>query len=148
MRPADHEKIAATVQQLDADLPDDQRTQFKSHPLRDAVVDAVLPILRTMLPSVVLASDTKNNAITAYASRRDHQLIEAAIAGVQPNVPDENRPRVVVYHVPDADPVAFAQMLATILPTGRFSGDRESRNWPRGERPRSRRRSKSRSRAC
>src|SRR3954464_7307416 len=98
--------------------------QMLSHPLNDTSPEAVTLMLRSIAPSVVLTSDTKNSAIVAWATRADQELIRRAIEQAQPNVADENRSRVVVYPVPDADPIQLAAMLTTVFPNARFSGDR------------------------
>lgn len=123
-RPADHERIQEAVAELDAELPEEQRIEIMSHPLGKADVTAVLLVLRSLLPEVTVTSDTKNVALVAWARKRDQEVIRRAIAGAQPDVPEGQRPSIVVYEVPDADPIQVAAMLATIVPTGRFTGDR------------------------
>jgi type II secretory pathway component GspD/PulD (secretin) len=123
-RAADHERIAEAVAELDAELPEEQRIEIMSHPLGKADVTAVLLVLRSLLPEVTVTSDTKNVALVAWARKRDQEVIRRAIAGAQPDVPEGERPSIVVYEVPDADPIQVAAMLATVVPTGRFTGDR------------------------
>lgn len=123
-RAADHERIAEAVAELDAELPEEQRIEIMSHPLGKADVSAVLLVLRSLLPEVTVTSDAKNVALVAWARKRDQEVIRRAIAGAQPDVPEGERPSIVVYEVPDADPIQVAAMLATVVPTGRFTGDR------------------------
>ncbi len=123
-RAEDHERIAEAVAELDAELPEEQRIEIMSHPLGKADVTAVLLVLRSLLPEVTVTSDTKNVALVAWARKRDQEVIRRAIAGAQPDVPEGERPSIVVYEVPDADPIQVAAMLATVVPTGRFTGDR------------------------
>ncbi|MGD9646727.1 MAG: secretin N-terminal domain-containing protein [Pirellulales bacterium] len=125
-RPEDHEQIRAAVDELDAELPDEQRIEIMSHPLGKADASAVLSVLRSLLPEVTVTSDTKNSALVAWARKRDQEVIRRSIAGAQPDVPEAERPSIVVYEVPDADPIQVASMLSTIVPTGRFTGDRAS----------------------
>jgi type II secretory pathway component GspD/PulD (secretin) len=123
-RPADHERIAEAVAELDAELPAEQRIEIMSHPLGKADATAVLLVLRSLIPEVTVTSDTKNVSLVAWARKRDQEVIRRAIAGAQPDVPEGERPSIVVYEVPDADPIQVAAMLATVVPTGRFTGDR------------------------
>lgn len=123
-RAEDQKRIQETIEQIDADMPDDQRLRLMSHPLGQASADTLLSMLRTMLPEVQVVSDAKNNALVAWARARDQEVIQQAVAQAQPNTPDEDRARMVVYPVTDADPVQLASMLSTIFPTARFTGDR------------------------
>lgn len=125
-KPADQERIKQTVEQVDADVPDDQRMQLMSHPLRSASAEAVTVVLRSVAPALVLTSDTKNASLVAWGTRQDQELVRRAIEQSQPNIPETDRSRVVVYPVFDADPAQVASMLATVFPTARFSGDRTS----------------------
>ncbi|MBX9790745.1 MAG: hypothetical protein K2Y37_17650 [Pirellulales bacterium] len=125
-RPADHERIRQAVAELDADVAEDQRVEIMSHSLGKADASAVLTVLRSLLPEVTVTNDTKNVALVAWARKRDQEVIRQAIAGAQPDVPDAQRPSVVVYEVPDADPIQVAAMLSTVVPMGRFTGDRAS----------------------
>ncbi len=117
-------KIRATVEQLDSDLPADQRLELMSHPVGDASPDTLIALLRSILPEVQAVSDVKNNAVVAWARKGDQEVVRRAIEQAQPNIPAEERQQLVVYHVADADPVQVASMLTTILPTARFTGDR------------------------
>lgn len=122
--PTDQQKIRETIEQLDADVPADQRLQLMSHPIGDAAPDTLITMLRTILPEVQVVNDVKNSALVAWARTNDQEVIRRAIEQAQPNTPDDQRSQVAVYPVVDADPIQVASMLYTIFPAGRFSGDR------------------------
>jgi type II secretory pathway component GspD/PulD (secretin) len=123
-RPADQDKVRQTVEQLDQELPEDERMELLSHPLGEASADAVLGVLRTVLPTVQVISDSKNSSLVAFAAKRDQQVVRRAIEQSQPNTPEAERMKAVVYEVHDADPLQLSSMLASVYPTARFSGDR------------------------
>jgi type II secretory pathway component GspD/PulD (secretin) len=125
-RPRDQQRIRKTIEQMDADLPEEQRLQLMSHPLGKASPDAILTMLRSIVPDVQVVSDAKNSAIVAWARKKDQQTIARVIGQAQPTTPEADRATLVVYPVPDADPIQLASMLATVFPNARFSGDRTS----------------------
>ena len=122
--PLQHELISTTIQQMDGDAPAGSRFELKSHPVRKATSHTALSMLSTLLPDVQLIEDAPAGAIVAWARTADHDLIRRTLDGLQPNVPEGERPHVVVYRVPKADPVPLADMLQAVVPTARLSANR------------------------
>lgn len=124
--PTQHELIATTIQQMDSDVPEGSRFQLKSHPLGEATAATAMTMLATLLPEVQLVQDEPAGALVAWARESDHDVIRRTVEGLQPSVPAEERPTVVVYQVPKADPVPLVDMLQAVVPQARLSADRSS----------------------
>lgn len=127
-RPSDQEVIRQTVEEMDADVPAESRSKLMMHPLENASPEAAQSILLTLLPDVKLVLDSKAGAIVAWARVSEHETIKNALEGLQPELPEEDRPRVVIYSIDKADPVPLANMLQTVVPKALLSADRTNQS--------------------
>lgn len=127
-RPKEHEQIKAAVEQIDQDAPPEQRLQLKAHPLDKADASTALAMVRALLPAVQTINDAKNNTLAAWARAGEQETIQAVIARLQPDVPADKAPKLVVHAVNNADPVGMLSMLQPLAPLAKLTADRESKS--------------------
>ncbi|MBL9124612.1 MAG: hypothetical protein JNG90_13335, partial [Planctomycetaceae bacterium] len=124
----DHEQVAATLAAVEANAAE-QQPVLEIYPLNLAQskkVQLVLAALSADLVGLRSVPDPESGQLSVWASPAQQEQVKSIIEQVVREVPEEQRARIVVYPIPDADPVALASMLQSVAPSARFSGDRQN----------------------
>ena len=123
--PEDHDKIAATVEQLDADP--DETLQTRVYPLTDADPRTAGAALAKLLPRATFSPDAASRILLATASEADHEKIKATVDQMNGGADGELETRV--YPLIEGDPAAAVQALSRLLPNVTFAADANGRTF-------------------
>lgn len=126
--PADHEKIAATVAQMDAGDSAGQTQILKTYSLKSADGSSTVNMLQNLFatfPEVRISLDTKNDAIVALAPAAQHEKIQQSINDMD----KEGSGRTSqVYRLKTGDPQAAYSVLQNLTPRAQLAVDYRSRS--------------------
>ncbi len=141
-RPAEQEKIKATIDELVKQVPQGAATKLVIYNLESGgagAVSAAASILRYMFPEAYFAPAGEPGKLIAAASPADHVRIQSVISDIGKKEPPETAPRIVVYRAKSAAPVpgrrgAYAAraefgaipMLRTMFPEAQIAPGAES----------------------
>lgn len=119
-------QVRALVEQMDRAPEPGQQLQLRSHPWGRADATAALGMLRLLVPEAQLVPDAKNQTLIAWAAGADQAMIEEALARLQSEVPERERPKLVIYPAGKATAAIAANVLAPLFPTARFTADAQA----------------------
>jgi len=126
--PEDHEKIKATIEQMDRPADDGDAPALRSYALKSADASTVLNMLQNLFAGsseTRLAAETRNDTIVALARPKEHEMIRSAIAELEKNQSGRT-PRV--YRFKNADPYAASTVLSTLTPKAQVAVDAKNRS--------------------
>src|SRR3972149_7724144 len=101
--PEDHEKIKATIEQMDRPGDGGDAPVLRSYSLKSADAATALGVLQNLfasLPDRRLSADYKNDVIVAFARPKEHETIQASLDELQKK---ESGRTSKVYHLQHAD---------------------------------------------
>ena len=124
----EHEKIAATIKEMDNSEAEGLSSQLRSYPVQSADVRTLSQALQRVFrrrPGVEVSFDRENNSIVAVASAAEHEKIAAFIQDA-----DKQGQKTIsrVYRFENADPQAAFRILRTLTPRAEAAVDQNSRS--------------------
>ncbi len=124
---ADHEKIRATLEQMDKQDESGQAPILRSYTLKSADISSALSVLQNLFATssdVRLSADYKNDTIVAFAPPKSHETIQASLDELQKK--DSGRTSQV-YSLKYADPSSAYSILSSITPRATITIDSKAR---------------------
>lgn len=124
----DHEQVAATLAAIEEGTAVEGPTLvvYPLNQTQSKKLQAVLTALATDLVGLRSVPDAETGNLSVWATPEQHEQVRKILEQVTREVPESERPRIVVYPVPDADPIALSSMLQAVAPGARLSGDRQN----------------------
>ena len=122
-RPEDHDLLARTLKDMLAGPAADFKPHLVVYPLAQGDPSAIAAVLKTLVPKATVAVDTKTGSLAATATRREHELIRAAIEQMSKKGPPETQPKMVIYTLDSVGPGGAAAVIPTlksIFPDAQF----------------------------
>ena len=123
VRPSDHQRIKAAVEQLDR--PGREGYETRVYRFRKGNASAAQYPLRSMMPDATLSADYYNNVLIATARIEDHAKIQAVVDKIDGGDGTDQETRV--YRLAGGDPNAAQTALASLLPQATVVADSTSR---------------------
>jgi len=130
-RPAEHDQIKSTIEQISSEDPEKSH-QMVVHTIETSGVSGVsgaMSVLTTMFPEARFAMGTEPNKIVAWARPDDQKKIAAAVAELSKKEPPEKARKIVVYRIRSATPGApyyTMVVLRSMFPDAQFTAGREN----------------------
>ena len=121
--PADHEKIQAIIEQLNASQAETRVTKVYHFQYADPA--SIRLTLSQMLPRSLLSIDLATKSLIANASPEDQLRIDEMVKQLDQPVDDGRE--TAVYRLQEGDVTALLNSLESLLPTVAFGVDRSSR---------------------
>jgi len=124
--PKEHEGIQSLVEQLNAELPPEQKAQVALYTLQFMTATVAADVLRTAVPKATFTTDPDDpQRLTANARPADHETIKQVLAEIDVEGEGGGRSTVEVYKLlgPQAETAmtyAF-RLLTSAFPRARFS---------------------------
>ncbi len=115
----EHEKIRATVEQLDR-AAGAERPTAKTYRLDGLDSTSVLTTLRTLVPAAQMVVDPKTGNLTAAARAADQELIAATLETMRAEDSTTSERRVVSYALSRADVSSIFSVLQPLVPEARL----------------------------
>ena len=127
-RPADQTAIKAAIEQLDGGAASHgaERMQTYVSPTADPTV--AIGVLEDLLPHVRLQSDAKSNAIFAWASAADQDVIRRTLEEMRVENAPDNKPSLEVYPCDVENTLPLVTFLQSLLPTAKIVADADAHN--------------------
>lgn len=122
-RPEDHDLLAGTLKDMLAGPAADFKPHLVVYPLAQGDPSAIAAVLKTLVPKATVAVDTKTGSLAATATRREHELIRAAIEQMSKKGPPETQPKMVIYTLDSVGAGGAAAVIPTlksIFPDAQF----------------------------
>ena len=116
--PEDHEKIAATIAEMEREDPFDQSPVVKVHRVTTADPYNLLAVLKSLFrqnPDVELSLDAANDSVIAFASPLEQEKIAELIAEVEKGAMLDATASLVLYSMQDVDTGAAMEILNNLL---------------------------------
>ena len=124
-RPAEHEKIATILEQVDVEAPPETVAQMVVYPLKkNDDVATVIRLLNEVVPKAQFGVGADTRQLIAWARPPEHKKIAEFID----KMPEAVEPTSVVYRFRKADPRAAYTALSTLVPEAQIAYDTLSRN--------------------
>jgi len=129
----EHARIKASLEKIETAGPAEQQPRFEAYQLQGVAADAanasaLLSQIQTLVPLAKLTLDSRTNKLIAYATPKEHELLEAALAKLEVGGTPETTPTVEVYALTKADPTSTLSMLTSLVPEAQLTlgakGDR------------------------
>ncbi len=129
-RPAEHDQIKSTIDQIASEDPEKahQMVVYTIETTGTSGVSGAMSVLTTMFPEAKFAVGTEPNKIVAWARPDDQKKIAAAVAELSKKEPPEKARKIVVYRVHSATPGApyyTMLVLRSMFPDAQFTAGRE-----------------------
>ena len=124
----DHAEVAAVLAAVEEGSAE-QQPNLVVYPLnvsQSKKLQAVLTALAADFVGMRSVPDVETGHLSVWATPAQHEQVRAIMEQVTRELPESERAKIVVYPIPDADPIALASMLQSVAPTARFSGDRQN----------------------
>ena len=116
--PEDHAKIKATIGAMDRRDGEGQGPRLELHRMQAGDPAELLPILQGLFklrPEVQLTLDAKNDAIVAFCTSGQHEMIRSLIAQVEKAISADSAARLQIYPMEDREASAILRTLNTVL---------------------------------
>jgi len=116
--PEDHEKIKATIEEMEREDAGGQAPLLQVHRVTSADPANLLTVLQSLFrrnPLVQLSLDQNNDSIIAYASPLEHEKIEELIREVEKGKLLDSTATLELYSLKDVDADAAMEILTTML---------------------------------
>jgi type II secretory pathway component GspD/PulD (secretin) len=120
--PEEHERIAATVQDLDR--PQTARNETRAYRLGSRDFYGLRSAIQQLAPNAVVASDRSSRMLLVTAEKADQDRIAQAIQQLESGGKDDRSTRV--YRMLAGDPEAAEDALEALLPSALIQGDNEA----------------------
>ena len=116
--PDDHEKIQATIDEMDRKDAAGQAPTLEIYPLVSVDPAGVLPALQTLFSTnsrIQLSLDARNDALIAVATPKEHQRIKELLAKVEQGALTDTQSTLQLYSMKDVDSYSAMEILETVL---------------------------------
>jgi len=123
-RPADHEAIKSTVEQLSQDDPPERAYKLVTYTLESsgpAATRAAIRLLGEMFPEAQFTAGTEPGRLVAWARPDDQVKIKSAVEELSKQEPPEKAPLAAVYQLNSMSATAALPFLTTAFPAAQFT---------------------------
>ncbi len=120
-RPADHEKIAALIEELSAEGPEGTMPSMEVYALENIDALSVRTLLRTVVPEAQVSVGKDPQQLIVWARPHDHKLIAAALDRLSQEEPAETAARMEIYKLESGDVLGAIRALTPIVPEASLS---------------------------
>jgi type II secretory pathway component GspD/PulD (secretin) len=125
--PADHEVVKATIERLEATLPDEE-SRFEVYTVHGADAAGLVATLQPLTPGARLTVDPKTNNLLVWATAREHETLKKAVGRLGRGGAAEFATRLEVYRLTKADPASTVALLRGLAPGAKLSIDAPTRS--------------------
>ena len=112
--PGDQQVIKATIEQLQPAATDPDTPSLQFHPLSRAPSDSLVSVLQNLAPQAQVTADAENERLMVVATADDHQMIKGVIEEFEASTPPEEKGKLAVYPVTQAQRRRFEAALQTL----------------------------------
>ena len=127
-RPADHEKIEATITEMAKEEPAETAPRFKVYTVEATGAGDAISVIQAAVPEAEFSVGADSRQLIAFARPSEHEKIEAALEQLATRGPEESLPTIKVYSLETAGAQNALQVLAQALPEAQFTlGDDPSK---------------------
>ncbi|MCP3692164.1 MAG: hypothetical protein GY917_08220, partial [Planctomycetaceae bacterium] len=119
----DQALIAATLKQLEQDLPPEDTKKLLVYPLDEIAFDQAQPLLTTIIPDLQIRSDASGKRMLIWAMAREHEIIQATLEQLQKGLPLADAKKLTVYPLAKMALDQVEPLLATIVPNAEIRSD-------------------------
>lgn len=127
-RPADHEAIQSTVEQLSQDDPPERAYKLVTYTLESsgpAATRSAVGLLSEMFPEAQFTAGTEPGRLVAWARPDDQVKIKSAVEELSRREPPEKAPLAAVYQLNSMSATAALPFLTTAFPEAQFTAGSE-----------------------
>jgi type II secretory pathway component GspD/PulD (secretin) len=122
-KPTQHELLKSLIETFVNDVPDDDKPQLISHPLRAADSTTASTVLKTLVPTAKISLDATNKNLVAIASAADHKVITETIEKLQPGELGPDAPVLRFYPLNQPIPATSIAAFAKLVPKATVTAD-------------------------
>lgn len=126
-KPTQHDTIKGILDELKREIPENDKNQLRSYPLKFADPSIASQVLQNLFPGVKINVDTQTSRLQIWARPADHVEIKQAIEEIDNDKTSEKQDKVSVYPLPDVDLDVAVAMLQQVLPKIRVMKDTKAR---------------------
>ncbi len=128
-RPADHEVIAAAVEQLEAGGLADSKRVLAVYPMRKEDVPSMLEVLDEGLKANArFVTDPHRDSLVVWADPKIQAAVRSAVDQFLQALPEAIEPSSHVYRFRNADPAAALSVLTALVPEAEIALDTTNRS--------------------
>jgi len=102
-KPEDHASIRETIDALVREVPEERQSITRSYILQNTDASVALGVLRPLVPTALMAVDTRGRKLLVTAVPEDQVRVEAAIAELETAPADDLAESLRIYDVENAD---------------------------------------------
>lgn len=127
-RPADHEAIKSTVEQLSQDDPPERAYKLVTYTLESSgptATRSAVGLLGEMFPEAQFTAGTEPGRLVAWARPDDQVKIKSAVEELSKQEPPEKAPLAAVYQLNSMSATAALPFLTTAFPEAQFTAGSE-----------------------
>ncbi|HYW79322.1 MAG TPA: secretin N-terminal domain-containing protein, partial [Thermoguttaceae bacterium] len=121
--PEDHEVLKATLEQIEAEIPGQEKPQLEIYTLADSDAAKLIPLLQPLVPEARLSVDSQSGNLLAFATSDDHTQLKAALEKLAQSPDLADTPQLQVYHLSQADPQSALNLLQNLVPKAQITVD-------------------------
>lgn len=124
--PSQQEAVSKTLEQMQAETPDELKFDLKIHALTPGDHSPLLNLLQTLFPEARLSLDTATSNLVAWAPPQAQETIEETIKGLDEQGATPGSRKLQVYRLRRSDPTTLVTLLTPVLPRARITADAPS----------------------
>ncbi len=115
-KPSHHEIVAGVLEQLDADIPAENRPSLVVYPITKVEPEGVAEVLAEIFPDATIKVDSKSARLLVRARPDMQQTIKAAIEQLDADIPEGAEIKLMVYPVKGLNPDTTQTLITEELP--------------------------------
>lgn len=115
-RPSDHEIVGGVLDQLDADIPADQKPSLVVYPITIVEAESVAEVLQELFADATINVDSKASRLLVRARPDLQQTIKSAIEQLDAEVPEGREIKLMVYPVKGLNADSTQALITEELP--------------------------------
>ncbi|GEM_PF-1456151 len=120
-RPADHEIIKKTIEELAKEEPEETRPRVEVYTVETVDARSAMSILTTAVPEATVTPGTDARQLVVFARPAEHEKVKAALEQLASKGPEEFRPSIVIYTLPTEGAAHAMQVLTPVVPQAKFT---------------------------
>ena len=137
-KPSDHEVLAGIMDELNQEVPPEDKFQLVAYALKSADSASVTQVLGELFPNTRVTLDAKSNRLLIWTRAEEHEAIRRALDEIDVEGPAEEQRRFEVYAINGvaglsaagraAKAASFLASLQTLVPNAKLTIDSETGN--------------------
>jgi len=124
--PTQQKAVKRVIDQMEVDNPPDKRPRLQTYAVDEDQAPQLIETLQKLVPAARLSFDPSHGHLVAWATPKEQTQIEQTLKQLGEDVAGDNRPRLEVYPLFEAESATMVTALKNLVPRARLEFDADS----------------------